>query len=400
MLQELTFRLNRSASFVLAGAVAWSALAAVHAQTPASGTPAKTSDAQVEANVLKALAGASDLAGQAITTTTVYGTVTLSGSVQTEAQRIEAETIASRTVGVLKVVDELTLASESPGAQPQWGSPLPSSTQSGQGGPGSSTNPQRNPQPYEGAPPPQPRYPQENHADAADYGGQRAGDVVTISSGALIRIRINEALDSGRTQPGTIFDGVIVNDVVAGGAVAIPRGATVQGTVLDATKSGALAGRGEMSLQLTQVTLGGRIYPIKSDVWAHHGGDKTIQTVNSTAVGSGVGAILGAAAGGGEGAAIGAGVGGALGIGASAASGSGQVYIPSEGMLTFHLAEPATVATVSQQEMNRLAQGAGPRAAPSQPIRRQYYPYPAPYPGPYYGPVFYHPRYIYPYPYY
>ena len=66
-------------------------------------------DAQVEASVLKGLAGAPDLANQAITTTTVYGVVTLSGSVESEALRTEAETIASRTAGVQKVIDELTL---------------------------------------------------------------------------------------------------------------------------------------------------------------------------------------------------------------------------------------------------------------------------------------------------
>ena len=63
----------------------------------------------MEANVLKALAAAPDLANQPMTTTTVYGVVTLSGSVQTEALRTEAETIASRTAGVQKVIDEMTL---------------------------------------------------------------------------------------------------------------------------------------------------------------------------------------------------------------------------------------------------------------------------------------------------
>ena len=88
--------------------------------------------------------------------------------------------------------------------------------------------------------------------------------MVTIDGGALVRIRINQTLDSGHTQPGTRFDGVVVNDVVAGGAVAIPRGAMVQGIVVDAKSSGTLAGRGELSLQLTQVTLGGRNFPIVS----------------------------------------------------------------------------------------------------------------------------------------
>ena len=82
-------------------------------------------DAQIEASVLKALASAPDLANQAITTTTVYGAVTLSGSVETEALRVEAENLAARTVGVKKVIDEMTLgtqpatASDAHGTNPQ-----------------------------------------------------------------------------------------------------------------------------------------------------------------------------------------------------------------------------------------------------------------------------------------
>ena len=198
-------------------------------------------------------------------------------------------------------------------------------------------------------------------------------------------MRINQMLDSAQAKPGEQFDGIVVNDVAADGAVAIPRGAAVQGVVVDAKESGALAGRGELSLQLTQVTLGGKNYPIVSDVWAHNGADKTVQTVNSTAVGGGLGALVGAAAGGGAGAAIGAGIGGALGLGSSAASHRGQVFVPSEGLLTFHLAQPATVATVSQAEMDRLAQGV-PNGA--QQLQRR--------PAPYYGPGYSRP---YPYPY-
>src|ERR1700722_11151209 len=102
---------NHGASFrVLAGAALAGALglgAIAEAQAPKT-----MPDAQVEANVLKALAGAPDLANQAITTTTVYGVVTLSGSVETEALRTEAETIASRSAGVQKVVDEMTLSGD------------------------------------------------------------------------------------------------------------------------------------------------------------------------------------------------------------------------------------------------------------------------------------------------
>jgi len=430
-------RLRMLQGAVLTGVLGWAAMG--FAQTPAPA--AKTvPDAQVEANVLKALAAAPDLANQPMTTTTVYGVVTLSGTVQTEALRTEAENIVARTAGVQKVVDEMTLSSETaPDAQgtnptlQSDGTMAPAQGQApvAQGSPDSdntapSTAPSNAPnqasgpsygpgapeyrQPYGGqqqaqqqAPPgyaqpgygqPQPGYAQPQYNSQPRYyappqqpvyGGQEAGQTVTIANGALVRIRINQTLDSAHAKPGQHFDGIVVNDVAADGAVAIPRGAAVQGVVVDAKASGALAGRGELSLQLTQVTLAGKNYPIVSDVWAHNGADKTAQTVNSTAVGGGLGALVGAAAGGGAGAAIGAGIGGALGLGSSAASGRGQVFVPSEGLLTFHLAQPATVATVSQAEMDRLAQGV-PNGA--QQLQRR--------PAPYYGPGYSRP---YPYPY-
>jgi hypothetical protein len=459
---------------MLAGVLGWSAVspaqspdqAAEQTQAPVAAPAAKMMpDAQVEANVLKALAGAPDLANQQITTSTVYGVVTLSGSVESEALRVEAETLASTSRGVRKVVDEMTLGGENANAaaQPSTGSAVadaqgananpaqdgnmapaqvaaqpapieegsPDSDNTGSANqvqnqspdqvqnqaPNQASGPNYGPgapevrQPYgeQQAPPPgyaQPGYgqPQAGYAQVQPvYGGQQAGVVVTVPAGALLRMRINQTLTSASAQPGDRFDGIVVNDVVAGGAVAIPRGASVEGKVVDAKKAGALAGRGELSLQLTQVTLGGVNTPIVSDVWGHNGGDKTAQTVNNTIIGGAMGALLGSAAAGwrdrGAGAAIGAGVGGALGLGASAASGSGQEYVPSEGLLTFHLAQSATVSTLSQAEMDRLAQGV-PQGTQQQQLRRRY---PTVYYGPY-GPGYYRPYpygypYGYPYPY-
>ena len=76
-------------------------------------------------------------------------------------------------------------------------------------------------------------------------------------------------------------------------------------------------------------------------------------------------------------------------MGTSAASGSRQVLVPSEAILTFHLAQPAPVTTISQAEMDRLSYGVPAGAQPAMARRR--------YPAPYYGPVYY-PR-PYPYPY-
>ncbi len=378
-------------------AISCGAAVAQQAQAPKGTVP----DAQIEANVLKALASAPQLANQNISSTTVYGTVTLSGSVQDEASMQKAEDLTSRVAGVKKVVDEMTIGAAAPstqGANSGDGSMAPppdqrAPDQQGQAGPpppadqpDQVANEAPAPPMQSQAPAPAGRRgyapPPSNTAQAV-YGAQRAGDQVTIAPGALIRIRINEGLTSNRTVPGTAFDGIVLNDVVADGAIAIPRGATIQGTVLDAKKSGALKGRGELSLQLTNVVLAGRTFPIVSDVWTRDSADKTVHTVNN-AIGLGaLGAIIGAVAGGGTGAAIGAGVGAGAGIASSAGSPSGQVMIRPEAILTFHTAQPTTVTTVSQAEMDRLGYGVPNGAQPAPMMRRA-----VPPPG-YYGPRYY-----------
>ena len=384
-------------------------------------------DAQIESNVLKALAGTPELSTQNIQSATVYGTVTLSGNVHDEAMRTQAENLAARAQGVKKVVDELTIgdapatAADDPAAQNEAppneqpdssqasqpvlqsdGSYAPSPDGTGSAPPSIDA---QNAQNNAGAPPPQggdesqsggqpqgppssrrqPMYPNDSSQQGSGTpipGGQQAGMQVTVPPGAMLRIRINRGLDSNHIQPGANFDGTVLTDVVAGGAVAIPRGAIVTGTVVDAKKAGIFKGEGELSLQINSLTLGGRVYPFTSDIWGTNGRDKTASTVNKT-VGFGVvGALIGAIAGGGEGAAIGAGIGAGAGLAGSAASPRGQIIVPPESVLTFRTATPLQISTVSEQEMTRLSYAAGPQRPPA-PRRVRYY---SPYYGYYYGP--------------
>jgi hypothetical protein len=363
-------------------------------------------DAQVEANVLRALASAPELSTQNIQSSTVYGTVTLSGNVHDEALRTKAENLAARAAGVKKVVDQLTLgdtpanatadqsanAQPAPGEQPDpgQGANQPVLLSDGTYGPapdGSGAPPaetQAPPAPGQPGPPPPPRQPMYGNGPQPPVsGGQRAGIPVTVPAGAVLRIRINRGLDSGHTEPGTNFDGTVLNDVVAGGAVAIPRGATVSGTVVDVKKAGVFKGEGELSLKINTLTLGGVVYPIVTAPWDHTGRDKTAGTVNQTVGTTAVGALIGAAAGGGTGAAIGAGVGAGVGLAGSAAAPRGQIIVPPESVLTFTTAAPTAVKTVSQAEMARLSYAAGPQTPGHPPMRRYY----SPYYGYYYAPA-------------
>ncbi|HEU5457010.1 MAG TPA: BON domain-containing protein [Terracidiphilus sp.] len=247
------------------------------------------------------------------------------------------------------------------------------------------------------------------------YGGYRqrrpnyqlAQGPVTVPEGTLIQVRTNEPVASKRAAPGEPIQFTVIRDVTLGGVLAIPRGATVYGVVEDVrqSRSGELGGSSELALRLTSLDLGRRNYPLTSDLFRVRGPSKTGRTVGSAIGGALIGAVIGGAAGGGGGAAIGAVAGGTVGTAASAAAPGPGVWIPAEALVSFHLAEPVTVAPVSQEEADRLAEGlypGGPRLY-QRPRYRYYGGYGAPYgpygpygpgPYPYYGPVYYRP-YVY-----
>jgi hypothetical protein len=400
----------------------------------------KLSDAQVEANVLKAFAADNRLANQSINSSTVFGTVTLTGSVTDEASRGAAEQLAAHVDGVKKVVSQLTvgapataaadpadanmlpsdgssipaaqgaiIAAQHPQTDPANGnqapqqqgvaqpqdeqqadSQMPDSDPNSYPLPGQENAPQQapqrrlyyrdyqrqmaqqqqggNPQQQQSGNPQQQVYPQQ---------GQAGGVQVTVPDGTVLPVRINRWLSSGNAEPGSRFDAFVTNDILAGGQIAIPRGATVEGTVVDAKGAGVLKGRGELTLQLTALNLGGQRIPLQSQPFVINGRDKGLQSVNSTLIGGAVGALFGAAIGGGTGAAIGAGVGGAAGLGTSAASGGGNANVPAEALLQFRLTSPVQLVTVSEAEMQRLGGYAGPAGA----VRPAAGPYGRPYPA-------------------
>jgi len=437
---------------------------AVFAQSaaPATSAQGKLSDAQVEANVLKAFAADSRLANQSINTSTVFGTVTLTGNVTDEDARVAAEQIAARTDGVKKVVDQLTvggtatpntdvtgsmpasqgasIAAANPQTQDSGNAPPQQDDQYADQQPMQSTSPYGAPQqepyadmqpesPY-GSPqqsygnqqqgygdpnmPPQAgNYPQGQrpriyrrayerqmaqggYQQGAPLQGQAGGTVVHVPGGTDLPVRVNNWLSSGDAQPGSTFTAFVTNDILADGQIAIPRGATVEGTVLDAKGAGILKGRGELTLQLTALDLGGQRIPLQSLPFTINGHDKALRSVNSTILGAGLGALFGAAIGGGTGAAVGAGVGGAAGLGSAAATPSGNANLPAEAMVHFQLSAPLQVTTISEAEMQRLAMNAGPAAGQRMPPRPYGRPYPSvgvyAYPAPYYYRRYYGPR--------
>ncbi len=417
-------------------------------------------DGQIEMDVVRALDAATQLKNDLITAATIQGQVTLSGTVSSQSSKNLAETIVKGVPGVTGVQDNLTVGNPQAAAQaqnlpdqnnedipqadqmPPQNEPMPY-PENGQAGeppapgapqsPAAPGEPYPAPQPYPGgqARPQYSPYPQQGQYGQPPYGQQGYGreqqpgyqqqpgypqqpsyqmpaGPVTIPSGTLLQLRTSEPVDSKHAMPGTPVQFTVIQDVTAGGALAIPRGATVHGVVTNAVVNngkGTLGGSDLLALTLTSLDLGGQTYPLQTDQFRVKGPSKAGRTVGHTVVGGLLGTIIGCAAGGEVGCAAGAGVGAAAGMGTSAATNGPSAWIPAEAQVTFHLNGPLTVNPVSPQEAARLAQGlnqGGPRLYrrgngyyrpyPYGPYASPYYSGPYPYPM-YYGypPVFYRP---------
>jgi BON domain len=341
------------------------------------GMPVLAQSGNLEKAVNNALASDSALQGQHVTATVQNGEVTLSGTVQTAQQRQEAETAAANVPGVVGIADNIQVPGESQTAP----APPPAAN------PPAAAAPQAVPQ----TPPPPPpdqasqpaaRDPYQGYGSAPQY----ASGPVTIPAGTLLQIRTSEPLNVTHLKAGASFQVTAASDVYEGNVLAIPRGATLQGTVVDVKQPGRFGGSGILELQLTQLELGGKTYPLESDIWSSKSPNKAGYTATNTAGGAIMGAIIGGLIGRGPGAAIGALAGGSAGLVASGATNGPRTVLPPEAMLNFHLAKPLTVQPVSWQEAQRLA------SSVPQLQRRPVYPRPYPYyPPPPPPPYYYYP---------
>lgn len=332
---------------------------------------AQSGDLQSAVN--SALANDAALHGQHVTATVQNGNVTLSGAVQNEQQRQEAETAVANVPGVVGIADNIQVPGET-----QTATPPPASAPQAEA-------PQQTPQ---GPPPPPPDQIAQPQARAPyqGYGNARApqppSGPVTIPAGTLLQIRTSEPLNVTKLQPGASFQVTVASDVYQGNVLAIPRGAVLQGTVVNVKQPGRFGGSGVLDLRLNQLQLGGNSYPLETDVWSSKSPNKAGYTASNTVGGAIVGAIIGGMIGRGPGAAIGAMAGGGAGLLASGASNGPRVILPPEALLNFHLAKPITVQPVSWQEAQRLAS-----SVPQLQRRVVYRPYPyyppPPYPYPY-----------------
>jgi hypothetical protein len=332
---------------------------------------AKTaSDDQVASDIQSKLSADSGLQGKQLTVQAAKGTVTLSGTVDTDAQRDAASRYAASEAGVKQVIDNLQVgpggnqaqlaentATPAPAPQPseQEAKPSPSpkrhhparrdadssrssasdsspanGNQMASAAPASTAAP--DPAPVTPPPPPPPPPPVK----------------ITIPSGAALAVRLIDPIDSETAQQGQVFHATLNSPLSVDGETAIPSGYDVEGHVATVQSAGKFAGQSLLVLQLDRIKVGDKYYNIQSDQFTRKASSRTKNTAEKVGGGAILGAIIGGIAGGGKGAAIGTAAGAGVGGGVQAAGHSKQVKLDSETVLNFTLQAPVTVTQVTK----------------------------------------------------
>jgi hypothetical protein len=148
------------------------------------------------------------------------------------------------------------------------------------------------------------------------------------------------SIDSTKNKAGDKFTATLETNLMAVDTVVVRKGATVYGRLSSASSAGRMSGSSQLTLELTDIVIGGTAYPILTSNYEVKGKGEGSKTAKKVVGGAGLGALIGGIAGGGKGAAIGAASGGALGTGVAASKKGQQLSIPSETLIEFRLQQP------------------------------------------------------------
>ena len=319
-------------------------------------------DAQVAGDVQTRISSDPSLNGRQISINADKGVVTLSGTVNSDAEVTSALTDAQQAQGVKQVISRLAVqtaqatpepAPEVQQTPPQRTSPshastthvrsrhsLPSSSSSYTNSQGTSTTSNgsnlgsSNSTASTYAPPPPPPPPQK----------------VTVPAGTVLQVRTVEGLSSETNHEADPWHGTLNADITVDDQTVIPAGAEVEGRVMEAHAATHYTGGASLVLAVERLSFNGKTYQIATDTWQRKGDTRGKNTAEKVGGGAAVGAILGGIFGGGKGAAIGATAGAGAGAGANTITKGQKVELRPETLVSFRLQNPISVMPSASTE--------------------------------------------------
>lgn len=166
---------------------------------------------------------------------------------------------------------------------------------------------------------------------------------VTVPAGTVLTVRMIDSIDSDINRTGERFRASLDQPLVVGEESIAERGSDVTVQLVRVEQSGKLSGRDELAMDLYEVTIAGRKYPVATSYAEVESASRTAKTGKVVGGTAALGAVIGAIAGGGKGAAIGAVSGAGAGTAVQVLTKGAKVKIPSESRLEFTLKQPLTV---------------------------------------------------------
>jgi len=320
-------------------------------------------DAQVTSDIQSKLASDSGLQNKQLTVQSDKGTVTLSGNVETDAQREAAAKYAASEAGVKQVINNLQVAPMSAAVAPQDTAQSTEPAPQPERAPRAASKPSPSAHKHHSSSPSQDNTAQSQPAPANSYASSPAPAAVaqntppppppapakvTLPSGTSVPVRLVDTVDSATAQTGDTFHATLDSPIAVDGEVAIPAHYDVEGHVVAAQASGKFAGKALLDLQLDRIKVGDKWYNVETDHFKQETGSRGKNTATKVGVGAAAGAILGGIFGGGKGAAIGSVAGAGAGGGVQAASKKPDIKLASERILTFTLQQPVTIVPTSK----------------------------------------------------
>ena len=170
---------------------------------------------------------------------------------------------------------------------------------------------------------------------------------INIPAGTRLLIRTSDAIDSSKQKTGYKFTASLETNLQIDDTIVAPRGSTVYGRLANASSAGRMSGSSDLTLELTDIVIKGTAYPLVTSTYEIKGKGEGGNTAKKVVGGAGLGALIGGIAGGGKGAGIGAAAGAGAGTAIAASKKGQQLQIPSESLLEFRLAQPASLPAAS-----------------------------------------------------
>jgi hypothetical protein len=347
------------------------------------GCAKKPDDAKISSEIQGKFSQDSGLGSKQLAVKADAGVVTLTGTVDNDAQRDAAGNQAASVAGVKTVINNLEVNNVGkPSAVAEMTPPADAQA-------AASTPAHNTPPPSMTKPPKAPKSSKSRHdsgtspkgaddsagqAPAGDNSKQQAANNMTpppastvtaqapppppppkkfiIDQGTQLTVRLVDSIDSEKNQTGDTFHATLNSPLTSDGEEAVPAGVEVVGHLVEVKSAGKFKGQSDVVMQLDSLSFGGRTYNLQTDQYSKKGSSRGKNTAEKVGAGAAIGGIIGAIAGGGKGAAIGAAAGAGVGGGVQAATKGQQIKLPSETVLNFTLQQPVTVVQ-SQANGNR-----------------------------------------------